>query len=175
MKVYTKTGDGGETSLFDGARVKKSNDVIELLGSLDELNAHLGLVHSVVDAKLQLHLLQIIKNIFKLSANIALAKKYQCFDLTDEVCQLEQLIDELDSKLPKLKNFIYPVGSVAIGQVHIARAVCRRVERDLVALSLKQQINPSYLKYINRLSDLLFMLTRYIALQNDITEVVVEL
>ena len=161
MKIYTRTGDSGETSLYDGTRVAKSDVTINLLGDIDELNAHLGLLHSQAEDTLALSILEIMNNLFRLSANIAGANSFKDFKLNTVIDKMEQLIDQLDTEIPPLTNFIYPIGGVEVSSIHIARAVCRRVERRLVEFNEIQLVESSYIKYINRLSDFLFVFARY--------------
>ncbi len=161
MKIYTRTGDGGETSLYDGTRIAKSDVTINLLGDIDELNAHLGLLHSQTEEVLALNILEVMNNLFRLSANIAGAGSFKDFKLDAAIGKMEQLIDQLDTEIPPLTNFIYPIGGVEVSSIHIARAVCRRVERRLVGFNELQLVEASYIKYINRLSDFLFVLARH--------------
>ena len=171
MKIYTKTGDQGETCLFDGSRTSKDDLRLDLIGDIDELSAHLGLVHSLLeDAKTNEFIVEVIHDLFHLNAHLAGAVKYANLDLSAEVVNLELSIDEMDLLLPPLVNFIYPLGSQTIAAIHIARTICRRAERKLVAAGLEFKFHPSSLQYLNRLSDWLFTLARYVAENNQIEE-----
>jgi len=164
MKIYTRTGDGGETSLFNGVRVSKADMLIDLLGDSDELNAHLGVVYDLLDNQhSQEQIRQIIDQLFKLNAAIAKSPRYLNLDLTVVVSQLELWIDEMDATLPVLTNFIYQFGHLAVSQIHVARTISRRVERKLVVIAGIEPIDSSFIRYMNRLSDYLFILARYVA------------
>lgn len=149
MKIYTKTGDGGTTSLFNGKRVKKSHKIIEALGTIDELNASMGL----------LKLTDIQKDLMAISAEVA---GYKNQVLGSRVQWLEKEIDRMQKELPGLRNFILPTG-----QIHLARAVCRRAERRINFLK-----NKNILKYLNRLSDYLFVLARWENFKNKKKEII---
>jgi cob(I)alamin adenosyltransferase len=165
MKIYTKTGDTGETSLFGGTRVGKDDPRVAAYGDVDELNAHLGVARaSVIDAELDGELVRLQRDLFALGAQLADptaqvgAKVSKAVLREGDVERLEQVIDKFDAELPPLRNFILAGGSPCGAALHVARAVCRRAERGMVALD--PSIEPVLLKYINRLSDLLFVLTR---------------
>lgn len=165
MKIYTKTGDAGTTSLFGGTRVSKSDPRVAAYGDVDELNAHLGLARtSADDAEIAAALLELQRDLFALGAQLAdpsekIASHVSKAVLREgDVQRLEQLIDKLDAELPPLRQFILAGGSPCGAALHVARAVCRRTERGMVAL--EPAIDPVLLKYINRLSDLLFVLAR---------------
>ncbi len=171
MKIYTKTGDQGETCLFDGSRTSKDDLRLDLIGDIDELSAHLGLVHSLLDdTKTNGFIIEVIHDLFHLNAHLAGAIKYANLDLSAEVINLELSIDKMDLILPPLINFIYPLGSQTIATIHIARTICRRAERKLVAAGLEFKFHPSSLQYLNRLSDWLFTLARYVASTQQIEE-----
>lgn len=174
MKVYTKTGDGGETSLFNGTRVHKSDPLIDLLGDSDELNAHLGVIYDLLDnQQAQEQICQIIDQLFKLNAAIAKSPQYLNLDLTTAVTQLEIWIDEMDALLPALTNFIYQFGHPTVSQIHVARTVCRRVERKLVLAAEFAALPAASIQYLNRLSDYLFILVRYVAKLLGIVEKII--
>ena len=165
MKIYTKTGDAGETSLFGGLRVRKSDPRVAAYGDVDELNAQLGLARATgADAEIDAELLQLQRDLFALGAQLAdpterIASHVRKATLDDgDVVRLEQLIDKLEAGLPPLRHFILAGGSVSGAALHVARAVCRRAERGMVAL--EPAVDRTLLKYINRLSDLLFVLAR---------------
>jgi cob(I)alamin adenosyltransferase len=167
MKIYTKTGDAGDTSLFGGKRVPKSTLRIDAYGTVDELNAQLGVVRALKSYSEVDNLLEKIQNqLFVLGADLATPfdaapagmKRIQ----QNEIQFLEETIDRLDVQLEPLKSFILPGGSPVSAQVHSARTVCRRAERLVDALGRKEQIGKTPLVYLNRLADLLFVLARYV-------------
>lgn len=168
MKIYTRTGDEGETGLVDGSRVGKDSVRVSAYGDVDELNAVLGVVlaHSS-DAPLG-HLLRgIQRDLFALGAQLAdpkdrvAARKAKVRVVPEHVAILEQAIDQRESDLPPLTAFILPGGSPLGAFLHLARTVCRRAERSVVALSRQQNVDPVLIVYLNRLSDLLFVLARH--------------
>ena len=165
MKIYTRTGDAGETSLFDGTRVGKQDPRVDAYGEVDELNAWLGLVRaSRLDADVDVELLHIQRDLFALGAQLAdpadrIADRVVKATLGDaDVARLEALIDRLEAELPPLRRFILAGGTPAGASLHVARTVCRRAERRMVALT--PAADAVLLRYINRLSDLLFVLAR---------------
>ena len=166
MKIYTRTGDGGQTSLFGGKRLSKDSLRIEAYGSVDELNSHLGAIRSLgpppqIDALLE----QLQNDLFVLGADLAtpLSKKSAKIRRVDrvQVETLERHIDTFDASLKPLTVFILPGGSAVGAQLHVARTVCRRAERLVVKLSKKEPIGKIPIIYLNRLSDLLFVAARY--------------
>lgn len=178
MKIYTKTGDAGETSLLGGKRVGKNCLEIEVVGELDELNAALGLVLVVmIEPVLRLFIKEIQKDLFKVGSEIASlqtviareAKQTQTIS-NEETKKLETKIDELWGALPELKNFILPGGSEAGARLHLARAVCRRAERRLAELGKKFPARPELYQYLNRLSDFLFTAARWVNNNEKIKE-----
>ena len=165
MKIYTKTGDTGETSLFGGTRVGKADPRVHAYGDVDELNAHLGLARATgTDADIDAVLVQLQRDLFALGAQLAdpgdkIASRVAKVALGDEeVLRLEQTIDRFDAELEPLRKFILAGGSVSGAALHVARAVCRRAERHMVALT--PPVDAVLVRYINRLSDLLFVLAR---------------
>ena len=165
MKIYTRTGDAGETSLFGGTRVRKDDSRVDAYGEIDELNAWLGLVRaSRVDADLDAELVLLQRDLFALGAQLAdpadkIADRVTKAALgDDEIARLERLIDRLEADLPPLRRFILAGGSPAGAALHVARTVCRRAERRIVALS--PAVDPVLVRFVNRLSDLLFVLAR---------------
>ena len=165
MKIYTKTGDAGHTSLFGGDRVSKDHLRIEAYGTVDELNAFLGLaVHHCISPDLTARLERVQGELFQVGADLATPAQAKTSYITrlDEVPiqRLEKEMDEWETLLPPLTQFILPGGSQAGAVLHIARTVCRRAERRAVALSQREEINPHVIIYLNRLSDWLFMLAR---------------
>ncbi|MFM8839977.1 MAG: cob(I)yrinic acid a,c-diamide adenosyltransferase [bacterium] len=167
MKIYTKTGDDGTTGLFGGKRVTKYSERIESYGTVDELNAVIGIVLTLdVDSTLKQHLNMISSLLFTVGSDLATPQDASVKSSTpsvseDHVTQLEQWIDAYQEHLPALKNFILPGGSPAGAHLHLARTVCRRAERAIVALKQVEEINPTVLRFINRLSDYLFVAARY--------------
>ena len=166
FKIYTKTGDKGTTGLYGGARIPKFHIRIESYGTVDELNAHLGLLRDQITDSEDQNTIEIIQNrLFTIGSNLASdpTKEIKTPDLTtDDISLLENGIDNIDAIVPPLKNFILPGGHVAVSQTHVCRCVCRRAERLVVALSeTEPDTVPAILVvYLNRLSDYLFMLGR---------------
>ena len=165
MKIYTRTGDTGDTSLFDGTRVRKSEPRVEAYGDVDELNACLGLAcASGADREIADELIRLQRDLFALGAQLAdpgekIAARVAKASLgDDDVVRLEQLIDRYEAELPPLRRFILAGGSPAGAALHVARAVCRRAERRMVAL--EPAVDAVLVRYVNRLSDLLFVLAR---------------
>jgi cob(I)alamin adenosyltransferase len=176
VKIYTRTGDTGETSLFSGARARKDDPRVEAYGAVDELNAWLGFViASPVGPSLDAELVQIQRDLFALAAQLAdpsdkLAPRVTKAIVGDpDILRLEQLIDRLEEKLPPLRRFILAGGTAAGASLHIARTVCRRAERRMVAID--PSVDPVLLRYINRLSDLLFVMARAVNHRDGTPEV----
>ncbi|MCX6171064.1 MAG: cob(I)yrinic acid a,c-diamide adenosyltransferase [Ignavibacteriales bacterium] len=168
MKIYTKTGDKGETSLFGGKRVRKDDLRIKAYGIVDELNAILGVaVAEITFAELKDIIAEIQNDLFTVGSDLAspLENGNKNFTIpridSTFTARLESLIDKYDSQLPLLKNFILPGGSKVSAILHHARTVCRRAEREVVALTREEGINDQIEVYLNRLSDLLFVLARF--------------
>ena len=177
MKIYTRTGDTGETSLFGGTRVGKDDARVHAYGEVDELNAHLGVARaSAADADVDAELVHLQRDLFALGAQLAdparrvTDKSAKTHLGDDDVARLEQLIDRLEAELPPLRNFILAGGTPCGAALHVARAVCRRAERTMVAL--EPAVDPVLLRYINRLSDLLFVLARAANLRGGTTEAI---
>jgi cob(I)alamin adenosyltransferase len=167
MKIYTRSGDKGETGLIDGSRVPKHHLRVAAYGEVDELNAVLGLVRSQSsDAELSRLLGEVQRDLFALGAQLADpqarvgTRKAKAAIGEARVERLEQAIDATEQGLPRLQLFILPGGSAAGAWLHLARTVCRRAERTIVALGREQPIDPLVVAYVNRLSDLLFVLAR---------------
>jgi cob(I)alamin adenosyltransferase len=158
-KITTRTGDGGDTGLGDGSRVRKDSPRVAALGEIDELNSAIGvLAAEAVSEKIRAILESIQHDLFDLGGDISIPGRSTVTD--GQVTRLEALLEELNAALPRLREFILPGGSRAAGLAHLARAVCRRAERSLVALSSSEKVAESGRIYLNRLSDLLFVLGR---------------
>ena len=168
MKIYTKKGDGGETGLLGGTRVPKYDTRIEAYGTVDELNAYLGMlgdqdaVHAFIP-----QIRNIQHQLFNIGSHLANDPEKSRFALPEipeqAVTSLEESIDEMNTSLPELKNFVLPGGHPANSLAHIARCICRRAERRVVELSAQQPVSAIILTYLNRLSDWLFVLSRSIS------------
>jgi cob(I)alamin adenosyltransferase len=168
-KIYTRTGDDGTTGLADGNRVPKDHRRIEVLGCLDELNSVIGLVMAQAEPDVPPQLATIQNRIFDLGAELATPGADRT--RAEDVSYLETALDSYNADLPPLREFILPGGGIAATICHLARALCRRTERRLASLSREEQINPQTLRYINRLSDLLFVLARVLARRDGGSEV----
>lgn len=176
MKIYTKTGDKGMTSLIGGKRVPKNSIRLESYGTIDELNSYLGLIRSFAgDGLLADELTEIQSRLFDIgghlatdpdnpSVKVALGVNESCIQM------LEKAIDRMNAEVPPLKYFILPGGSQAVAFCHIARTVCRRAERRILDLAETSKVDESVLKYINRLSDFLFVLARKMAHDSGVEE-----
>ena len=164
MSIYTRTGDRGKTSLYGGKRVSKSYLQIDAYGSVDELTSYLGLVQAKVKSqKSKVYLIEIQKDLYKIMAHLAGAKVDLRF-LDSRVKKFEKKIDEIEKKLPKLSRFILPGGTELSAWFHVLRVVCRRTERNVVRFFEQSTISNqqlTILKYLNRLSDLFFILARW--------------
>lgn len=176
FKIYTKTGDKGQTSLFGGRRVSKGYLRIDAYGTVDELNSCIGLLRDhLSDEVLRALLKEIQDRLFTLGANLAAdpSKELQKPDLLEEdIKLLEREMDRMDDGLPELRNFILPGGHPTVSFCHLARCVCRRAERLAVTLAEEEPVDPILIQYLNRLSDYLFILGRRIAFDLGIEEVV---
>lgn len=165
MKIYTKTGDGGETSLFGGKRLRKDERRIEAYGTVDELNSHIGLILALdTEGLLRDDLRHIQEDLFVLGADLATpagaAVKNKVRLTSESAGRIERLIDAREKELKPLDSFILPGGSVLGAHIHIARTVCRRAERLVVALAKQEEIGQEPVVFLNRLSDFLFVLAR---------------
>lgn len=160
-KIYTRTGDDGSTGLGDGSRTAKDSLRIEAIGVLDELNSQIGAVLAEeLPPAVRACLTEVQQELFDLGGELSIPGRASLNDAV--IGRLEKVLDELNAGLPWLKEFILPGGARAAAQCHVARAVCRRAERRLVALSRAEQVSATALKYLNRLSDLLFVMCRII-------------
>tara|TARA_R110001592_G_scaffold219477_1_gene473747 strand:+ start:138006 stop:138554 length:549 start_codon:yes stop_codon:yes gene_type:complete len=165
MKIYTKGGDQGETSLIGGARVLKNHSRIEAYGTIDELNAIIGIVRDSSQNASADEQLEAVQNIlFSIGSALAAADghKMQLPDFEETAIEdLEKAIDQMNEELEPLRNFILPGGDLASSYCHLARTVCRRAERKVVAMQQELQVEPKIVKYLNRLSDYFFTLGRF--------------
>ncbi len=165
MKIYTKTGDKGETSLLGGTRVSKSHIRIEAYGTVDELNSWIGLIRDQpIEASTKNFLIHIQDRLFTLGSHLAsdpLKKGIKIPDIhEDNITALEKEMDKMNESLPEMKNFVLPGGHNLVSYCHIARCVCRRAERCVVLLAGKEKVEEIIIRYLNRLSDYLFVLSR---------------
>lgn len=179
IKIYTKTGDKGKTSLIGGTKVFKSDLRIETYGTIDELNSHIGLVRDYTVNDHQRNILKSIQDrLFVIGASLACDPEKKTGmhipDLNEnDISSLEKEIDDMNSVLPPMKNFILPGGHIAVSSTHIARCVCRRAERVCVEMQQHELfIEPLIIKYLNRLSDYLFMLARITASDLNVPEII---
>lgn len=177
MKIYTKQGDTGQTSLIGGTRVPKHHIRIEAYGTTDELNSYLGLLGEYAEMKDFVPLIRSIQDtLFVIGshlANDAAKSHFSPSEITeDEVSLLEKSIDQMDMELPPLKNFVLPGGCAANATAHVARCVCRRAERCVVHLHENEPVSPTILHYLNRLSDWLFTVARYVSHTSGSIEIV---
>ena len=176
MKIYTKTGDKGETSLFGGKRVPKNDARINAYGTSDELLSWIGLIRDQeIDNHHKQTLIEIQDRLFTLGAELAAdpgKPKLKKPDLYDsDVEFLEKEMDKMNETLPQMTHFILPGGHTTVSYCHIARTVCRRCERLVIELSQKEEINLLIIRYLNRLSDYIFVLSRAISKANDAKEI----
>jgi len=158
-KIYTRTGDGGDTGLGDGSRVAKDSLRISAMGDIDELNSALGLLLAEdVPEPMRAILTDVQHDLFNLGGAICMPGPKHT--VTVEIAGLEASLDAYNAHMPPLKEFVLPGGTRVAALAHLARAICRRAERSLVALARAESVGPQYLKFLNRLSDLLFVLAR---------------
>lgn len=169
MKIYTRTGDKGQTSLLGGQRVPKDSIRIESYGTVDELNSHIGLLRDHAKGQRDELLIPIQEKLFSLGSRLASgseeqAEKFKVPQITDaDISALEAEMDRMDKELPEMRNFILPGGHLAASQAHVCRTVCRRAERLVVTLAALEAVPEIVVRYLNRLSDLLFVLARHLA------------
>lgn len=165
MKIYTKTGDAGKTSLLGGTRVSKSDLRIEAYGSVDELNSWMGVIRDSADESFQESVKRIQNVLFSIGSHLAADPEKNKMALPEvseeEITWLELEMDRMNEELPELRNFILPGGDLLVSHAHVARCVCRRAERCSVRLADLAAVSEVILKYLNRLSDYLFVLSRY--------------
>jgi len=177
FKIYTKTGDKGETALLGGTRVPKHHIRIEAYGTVDELNSWIGQIRDSVQTEFEKELYKIQNYLFTIGSHLATTPskevKMSLPDIEDgQIKFLEERIDIMEETLPALTNFVLPGGDASASKIHIARCVCRRAERISVALSSEEDIDQRIVQYLNRLSDYLFVLSRYVLQKNNGTEVI---
>lgn len=177
MKIYTRTGDKGSTGLLGGTRVPKDHLRLEAYGTVDELNGHIGMLRDLAAPHHGELLIGIQNSLFALGSRLASsseeeATKFQVPQIADaEILAMEDTMDLLDKDLEPMRNFILPGGHPAISQAHICRTVCRRAERRVVRLAASEAIPETVVRYLNRLSDLLFVLARHLGKLNDIDDI----
>ncbi|MGH7246368.1 MAG: cob(I)yrinic acid a,c-diamide adenosyltransferase [Candidatus Levyibacteriota bacterium] len=178
MKIYTKTGDKGKTSLFDGTRVSKTNHRVATYGTIDELNSLLGVVISFFGKKsyekqLKSSLVRVQDDLLHIGALLANpTDKENTMYFSHAAASFEKEIDEMTNSMPPLRQFILPGGKTPSAFLQLARAVSRRVERKVVSLSEKENVSTDILVYFNRLSDLLFTMARFVNFNEKYTDVV---
>jgi len=161
-RIYTRIGDRGKTRLADGTEVSKDSPFIHAAGEIDELNSMIGVVLSLKPAAPIAEALAAIQHqLFDLGGEIASAGSIVGLISAEMVTELETQIDRLNKNLPPLKEFILPGGTPVAAQLHLSRTVCRRAERSIISLDYSEEINTAIISYINRLSDLLFVMARY--------------
>lgn len=165
MKIYTKTGDRGETSLYDGTRVRKDSVRVEAYGTVDELNSNIGFAKNFIDDEdIKERLFKIQKRLFFVAGQLATSKEHTFkYPITEEdISTLEKWIDEFLEKIDKVDAFIVPGSSEASSILHVSRTVCRRAERRILALDAIDEVDPILIKFVNRLSDTLYTFARYL-------------
>lgn len=174
MKIYTRTGDSGSTTLFDGTRIAKSDLRVEAYGEVDEANAAIGVARAAgLDADIDAVMAAVQRDLFALGSRLAdpaerIADRVSKIALGDaDVARLEALIDKYEQEVPPLRRFILPGGTPAAAALHLVRTVCRRAERRMVAMV---SVDTEYLAYMNRLSDLVFVLTRVVNARAGVAE-----
>lgn len=179
MKIYTKTGDKGSTSLLGGQRVSKDNIRLEAYGTVDELNSFIGMIRNYKIGEYDRNLIEYIQNrLFDIGSSLAAVDKDAEFPLPElrtirkeDIDYLEQSIDRFSKKLPELNNFVIPAGSELISWCNIARTVCRRAERRIISIENATIDYYNVIVFVNRLSDLLFVMGRKYANENNINEI----
>ena len=176
FKIYTKTGDKGQTSLIGGTRLPKQHVRIEAYGTVDELNSYIGLLRDVIEDEITFDLLISIQDrLFTIGSHLAADPEKNKMKLPpileEDVVALEIAIDKINDQVPEMKSFVLPGGHVYVSYCHIARCVCRRAERAVLRLAENETIEEIHAKYLNRLSDYLFMLSRWITLDKKASEI----
>lgn len=173
MKIYTKTGDLGTTGLYSGKRLSKAHPRVEAYGTVDELNSFIGLLRDhLKDETLRKQLIEQQNLLFALGAAMADDRPGQTYELpANASTDLESYIDTMNEDLPKMTHFILPGGHPAVSHTHVCRTVCRRAERRTVELADSVKMDPAIIVYLNRLSDYLFVLGRFVALKLGVEEI----
>jgi cob(I)alamin adenosyltransferase len=176
MKIYTKTGDKGQTSLIGGTRVPKHHIRIESYGTVDELNSWIGLINDQDIAQESKTILSEIQDrLFTIGSSLASDPEKSKMKIPDlhqsDIELLENQIDKMNEVLPEMRNFILPGGHTTISYCHLARCVCRRAERNVIHLHETEYVNEMVIVYLNRLSDYLFVLARFVAHQMNVNEI----
>jgi cob(I)alamin adenosyltransferase len=177
MKIYTKTGDKGQTSLIGGTRVDKSHTRIESYGTVDELNSYIGLlIDQPVNLARKTLLKEVQDRLFTVGASLAtdpqkVGKKAIPDILDTDIELLEKAMDEMDTQLPELRYFVLPGGHQSVSFAHVARTVCRRAERQVIRLAETEYVDQLVIQYLNRLSDYLFVISRKMAQELSIEEI----
>lgn len=175
MKIYTRTGDDGTTALFGGSRVPKHHIRIESYGTVDELNSYIGLLrHRDIDPKAQEVLGEVQDRLFTIGSILASDPSKSNLKTPDlhesDIELLEKEMDRMNESLPEMRSFVLPGGNETVSFCHIARCVCRRAERLAVLLNDQEPIEPLVIRYLNRLSDYLFVLSRQVTKDDDLQE-----
>lgn len=175
FKIYTKTGDKGQTSLIGGTRLPKHHIRIEAYGTVDELNSHIGLLRDVISHEETFNLLISIQDrLFTMGSHLAADPEKNKMELPklleEDITALEKAIDAINAVVPEMKSFVLPGGHVHVSYCHIARCVCRRAERAVLRLAENEKVEDIHFKYLNRLSDYLFMLSRWLTHELKVTE-----
>lgn len=176
MKIYTKTGDKGQTSLIGGTRVAKDHIRIEAYGTVDELNSWMGVIRdSVEDINTKRLIIEVQDKLFTIGSHLASdpeKSKMKLPEISDEhVSVLEKEMDAIDAVVPPMKNFVLPGGHLSVSYCHVARCVCRRAERCVIHLSGEAKVDEIIIRYLNRLSDYLFMLSRKLTMDLGVEEI----
>ncbi|HEY1039640.1 MAG TPA: cob(I)yrinic acid a,c-diamide adenosyltransferase [Bacteroidia bacterium] len=176
FRVYTKTGDKGQTSLIGGTRLPKHHIRIEAYGTVDELNSFVGLIRDQqIDAEIKAVLIEIQDRLFTLGSLLAadpVKNKMKLPEIKEEdIVYLEKEIDKMDDVLPEMKHFVLPGGHTTVSYCHLARCVCRRAERATLRLAENEKVEEILYKYLNRLSDYLFVLSRKLAMDLKVEEI----
>lgn len=169
-RIYTRTGDKGTTGLGDGSRIDKDSSRIEAIGSVDELNSCIGIIMACdIPDDISSLFTDIQHDLFDIGGELSIPRRRSLNDT--DIYRLEDVLDNLNEKLPSLEEFILPSGGQAASHCHLARSICRRAERRIFSLSHEEDINTASLRYLNRLSDLLFVIARTLARVENVEEI----
>ena len=177
MKIYTRSGDKGQTGLLGGTRVAKNHARIEAYGTMDELNSHLGMLRDLAGEHQRELIISIQEKLFSIGSRLASSSEVEADKFKvpqvndDDITAMETAMDTMDKELPEMRNFILPGGHVAVSQAHICRTVCRRAERLVVGIAAQEAIPEVIVRYLNRLSDLLFVLARWLGMRYGADEI----